>query len=149
MFRNGKDRATDLGEHNGLTPAHGHHELGKDNASHASLKTKRTLSLWWKSLLLTWMITPTMLWTHMRTMADGHSSVIARPPYLFWTNNHSCFISSSYPTQLCAVSQRCKESMRWRTGHQWRKPARNLQVTIFLTMIPFGHLVPWFLVLFS
>ena len=38
------------------------------------------------------MMTPTMLWTHMRIIAAGHSSVMARPPYL----DHGCSLVNNH-----------------------------------------------------
>ena len=90
-----------LAEHDRLPSVGWLREFGKDNAGHTGLHEfsfsfvhqgrifMSSLHCWadphiWEKppqqKIWTWMMTPTMLWTHMSMIAWGHSSVAALPP---------------------------------------------------------------------
>ena len=51
------------------------------------------------------MMTPTMLWTDKRMIADGHCSVIARPPYLITLYYIHYVIPHPWYPMVCWVSR--------------------------------------------
>ena len=71
-----------LTEYEGFCTHGGFCKLGEKYSSHASLGYSDMLFFRFRSISSTCMMTPTILWTDMRRIAEIQFSVVALPPYL-------------------------------------------------------------------